>query len=115
MSGILGISFGENKMTSADNAALPVTKTQRQNYLEGWKLYPLEALGHHIQGAIVGMMLMIGGASFIAVGAIWTTLYIAYQGLSVIRKGDSAGLDVADFLMGFWSGVGVFFVLDLLI
>lgn len=29
------------------------------------------------------------------------SLYVAYQGLSVIRKKDSAGLDAADALYGF--------------
>lgn len=77
---------------------------KRHNYLEGWKIYPKEAFGHHVQGAIAGVLLFMG-VPFLAASVLWTIMYIAYQGFSLIRKGDSAGLDVADFLVGFWAGL----------
>ncbi|MCY4258802.1 MAG: hypothetical protein OXC91_00875 [Rhodobacteraceae bacterium] len=80
-------------------------KTQRTSYRQGWKLYPFEFLGHHIQGAICGFLILTGAAALMLAAAVWALLYVAYQGLSVIRKGDSAGLDVADFLVGLWLGI----------
>ena len=84
-----------------------MSKEQRTSYKQGWKLYPLEFVGHHIQGAICASLILTGVAAFMLVAGLWTLLYIAYQGLSVIRKGDSAGLDVADFLAGFWVGLAI--------
>jgi len=83
-------------------------KAQRTGYLQGWKLYPAEFVGHHAQGAACGGLALTGAPPLMLAAALWTALYIAYQGLSVIRKGDSAGLDVADFLAGFWVGMAAF-------
>jgi len=80
-------------------------KTQRTSYLQGWKLYPKEFVGHHVQGAACGGLALTGAQPLMLAAFLWTMLYIAYQGLSVIRKGDSAGLDVADFIAGFWVGM----------
>ena len=75
---------------------------RRTRYIEGWTLYPAEAFGHHVQGAIVAGLIFIGSTTACMVAAIlWTFLYVSYQGLSVIRKKDSAGLDVMDFMVGF--------------
>lgn len=78
---------------------------RRQSYTQGWKLYAIECAGHHAQGSLVGAGLVMGSPSVIAAACLWTVLYIAYQGLSVIRKKDSAGLDVQDFMVG--AGVGL--------
>ena len=61
--------------------------------------------GHHAQGAAVGAAATTGHPGAVAVAALWTGLYVAYQGLSVLRKSDSPGLDIADFLVGFGAGV----------
>ena len=80
-------------------------KTQRVSYFQGAKLYPMCMLGHHIQGALAGTAILLGGVSWIVLACVWTALYISYQGLSVIRKKDSAGLDMADYISG--MGIGV--------
>lgn len=85
-----------------------VVKQKRTSYAQGWKLYPFSMAGHHAQGAAVPAAVHTGDAGMIAGAAIWTGLYIAYQGLSVLRKQDSPGLDIADFLAGFAAGaIGV--------
>ena len=78
---------------------------KRKSYLEGWRLYPWCMAGHHAEGALVGIFAMTGAANLVAVAALSTALYIAYQGLSVLRKQDSPGLDIADFMVGFGGGV----------
>ena len=76
-------------------------KRQRTNYLEGWKIYPAEAFGHHVQGFLVSLAIVHGPDWRWVFGAgLWAILYVAYQGLSVIRKRDSAGLDVMDLMTG---------------
>ena len=78
---------------------------KRTTYLEGWKLYPVSAFGHHIQGTLVAIALMFAPLNIVTVSLLWTVLYISYQGLSVLRKEDSPGLDIADFMAG--AGVGI--------
>ena len=78
---------------------------KRQSYAEGARLYPASFIGHHVQGAGAAVATLAGDANAIVAAAIWSGLYVAYQGLTVIRKGDSAGLDVADYVAGF--GVGI--------
>ena len=78
---------------------------RRETYAQGFRLYPVSFLGHHVQGAGAAVAVLAGGPGAQIAAAIWTLLYIAYQGLTVIRKGDSAGLDVADYVAGF--GVGI--------
>ena len=78
---------------------------KRTTYAEGWELYPFSAAGHHVQGAIVMAAVLEGPPEAIVAGALWTGLYIAYQALSVLRKEDSPGLDIADFMAG--AGVGI--------
>ena len=41
-----------------------------------------------------------GPTGVIVAGVVWTGMYLAYQGLSVLRKEDSPGLDVADYMAG---------------
>ena len=85
-------------MSSSDAAG-------RKTYLEGWRLYPLSMAGHHVQGAAAGAGAITGSPGLVATAALWTALYVAYQGLSVLRKADSPGLDIADYLAGFGAGV----------
>ena len=54
----------------------------------------------------------MGGPPLVALAALWTALYVAYQGLSVLRKNDSPGLDIADFMAGFAVGVAAAVVLE---
>jgi len=82
-----------------------VDKPKRNSYFEGWKLYFWSALGHHAQGAATAIALMTQDAGGIAAACVLTFLYVAYQSLTLIRKGDSAGLDVADFIAGFLVGL----------
>lgn len=80
-------------------------KKRRQTYFQGWRLYPLCCLGHHMQGAVVAAVLLTGSMNNIITAMFWAVLYIAYQGLSVLRKEDSPGLDIADFMMGAGAGI----------
>ena len=84
----------------------------RATYLQGWRLYPVSMTGHHAQGAAVAWAAYQGTAPLIALSALWAALYVAYQGLSVLRKNDSPGLDIADFMAGFAVGVAVAVVLE---
>ena len=79
----------------------------RKSYVGGWRLYPWCMAGHHVQGAGVAVAASTGQPSMIAIAALWTVLYVGYQALSVLRKQDSPGLDIADFMMGFGIGCGV--------
>ena len=84
---------------------LPVRKGRaRTSYLQGWRLYPFSVIGHHAQGVGVAWVMYQGTGPLIALAASWTLLYVAYQGLSVLRKNDSPGLDIADFMAGFLVG-----------
>ena len=76
-------------------------KRERQTYLDGWRLFPWSCLGHHALGAVCGILVATGEVHLMAAGIVTMALYVAYQGLSVIRKKDSAGLDAADALYGF--------------
>ena len=78
---------------------------KRTSYMGGWKMYRLCMVGHHLQGAAVAIAALSGTANVIAGAALWTALYMAYQGLSVLRKQDSPGLDIADFMAGFGLGL----------
>ena len=80
---------------------------KRQTYTQGWAQYPAECAGHHIQGGLAGLSAFwIASPQGIALAALWTVLYVAYQGLSMVRKGDSAGLDVMDYMVGFGVAAG---------
>lgn len=80
-------------------------KPARISYAQGFRLYPLSMAGHIAQGAGAAVAVMHGGIEGIVLGSTWTALYVAYQGLSVLRKSDSPGLDIADYLTGY--GVGI--------
>ena len=68
-----------------------------------WRKYPLSCAGHILQGSITGLLMLTELWLF---GAMWAIFFIAYQGLSFARKvsqegrGDTAGLDSVDFLVG---------------
>ena len=86
-------------------------KQIRQSYKQGWDLYPKSMVFHHVQGTVAMMAILLAHLipamtfSIITVAGLWTALYIAYQGYSVIRKKDAAGLDIKDYMTG--SGIGV--------
>lgn len=75
-------------------------------------MYPWCALGHHFQGFLVGAGLLFFDK--IVVACLWSFLYVSYQALSVIRKKDSAGLDVADFVVGLGIAILLFTGYDLI-
>ena len=80
---------------------------KRTSYLQGFWLYPLCMAGHIGQGAVAAAAIVHGTTPGMVAGSVWTALYIAYQGLSVLRKEDSPGLDIADYMTGFGIGVGL--------
>lgn len=57
-------------------------------------------LSHHLQGATAAQLILLHNIEWQLFGLMWAVLYVAYQGLSVLRKQDSAGLDVLDFMVG---------------
>ena len=77
----------------------------RTGWIQGVRLYPLCMAGHIAQGALAAAGVVHGGVTGIALASTWTALYIAYQGLSVLRKEDSPGLDIADYMAGFGLGL----------
>ena len=68
-----------------------------------FKVYPISCILHIAQGAGAGALAATGHWPM---AIIWLACYIAYQGLSFARKvntegrGDTAGLDAFDFLVG---------------
>ena len=75
-------------------------KPVRQSYVDGWRQYPACCAGHHAQGYLAGVAVANGDPAIMAAAAVWSGLYVAYQALTRIRKGDAAGLDVLDFMVG---------------
>ena len=84
---------------------------RRQTYAEGWKLYPVSMIIHHIQGLGVAVAILLGSLNIQILSFLWGLMYIAYQGLSVLRKKDSPGLDIYDFIMGMGFGAIIVVVL----
>ena len=82
----------------------------RTSYFEGFRLYPFSVAGHIAQGAGAGVGIVCGGVTGIVLAATWTALYVAYQGLSVLRKSDSPGLDIADYMTGLGAAVAAWAV-----
>ena len=80
----------------------------RKTYFEGMKLYPGRMLNHHLQGLVACLLILGSSTSYMVLGVTWTVLYISYQGLSMVRKKDSAGLDVMDYMVGFLGGLVAF-------
>ena len=78
---------------------------KRSFYFEGFRLYPFQVAGHMLQGAGAALGAMFFGVQGMVLAGIWTALYIAYQGLSVLRKSDSPGLDIADYMLGMSIGM----------
>ena len=79
---------------------MKIARYNRKTYREGWKLYRDAMLSHHAQGASAAGMILWMEVQWQFFGMIWAILYISYQALSVLRKQDSAGLDVLDFMVG---------------
>ena len=77
---------------------------KRESYIEGWKLYPASFVSHHVQGAIAAVGTAAFGVTGMVLAGLWTTCYVAYQGYTRLRKGDAAGLDVADYMVGLGIG-----------
>ena len=80
---------------------------QRQSYAEGIALYPWSFLGHHVQGFLVALALVAAPEQWHPVAWLVAGYYVAYQWLTQKRKGDSAGLDVLDFMVG--AGIAIAF------
>ena len=83
-------------------------KLRRTSYVQGATMYPACFAGHHIQGAGAAAAIVapaVPDPQYIAASCSWTVIYIAYQGLSLPRKQDSPGLDIADYMMGFGLGI----------
>lgn len=80
---------------------------QRETYFEGVKLYPGRMANHHFQGYLAVIFVFTEVVPMMVMGILWTLLYIAYQGLSLVRKKDSAGLDIMDYMVGSLLGLAV--------
>ena len=71
-----------------------------------WRLYGWSCAGHVAQGAACGV-LWASGLGLWPVAVVWLAGYLAYQALSFARKvstegrGDTAGLDAFDAVVGF--------------
>ena len=76
-----------------------------------FRRYPLSCVGHIVQGVAAGLLVAAGLHGALA-GALWAYLFVQYQSLSFQRKrdwegrGDTAGLDTMDFLVGYVLAVG---------
>lgn len=72
-----------------------------------FRVYPWSCLGHIAQGAAAGVLAAYGHHW---PAGVWSVGFGAYQGLSFARKvsqegrGDTAGLDAFDFVVGFLPG-----------
>ena len=86
---------------------------RRTTYAEGWRLYPWSMAGHHVQGFIASVFMLSSAFSLNVWGTGLLILYVAYQATSVLRKKDSPGLDIADFMVGYFVG-GVAFAIWLI-
>ena len=81
-----------------------------------WRSYPWSVLGHITQGFVAGATAGTGSPQGITLAAVWFGGFVAYQGLSFARKvnlegrGDTAGLDAFDFVVGFVPGWIIGFV-----
>ena len=73
---------------------------KRKTYIEGWKIYPWQCGSHHGQGAIAATLILLAPLPWMVLALVWAAYYVAYQALTRWRKGDSAGLDVCDWMMG---------------
>lgn len=68
-----------------------------------FRLYPWSCAGHIAQGFAAGVLAATG---HYWPASVWGAGFVAYQGLSFARKvntegrGDTAGLDAADFVVG---------------
>ena len=71
-----------------------------------WRSYPKSCFGHVAQGFLAGLCLGAPDIRLIAFAILWASSFYVYQGLSFARKvsqegrGDTAGLDSVDFLVG---------------
>ena len=78
---------------------------KRTSYFAGFKLYFWCCVGHHAQGALAAYLIILLAIPAAYVSALLlTAMYVAYQGFTRIRKQDAAGLDVLDYIVGFYIG-----------
>lgn len=82
----------------------PVTKPP--TWFSRWRSYPLSVLGHIGQGVAGGLLFASNVEGTNEMAFVWALGYFTYQGLSFARKvnttgrGDTAGLDAYDFVVG---------------
>ena len=79
---------------------MPMPQNATHQLDRGLELFPASVAGHVVQGVAIGALVVSGDLGLMAWGILWFLGYIAYQGLSMVRKGDSAGLDVMDAIIG---------------
>ena len=78
----------------------------KPSYWSRWRAYGGACFGHHVQGFAAGWLVTMNMNGAIAC-LVWAYLFTKYQELSFQRKqdwegrGDTAGLDTMDFLVGF--------------
>ena len=88
-------------------------------YFGRFRRHPLSCLGHILQGALCGGLILSGWWELAVVGALWVLLYIAYQGLSMARKAinkgaaDTGGLDTSDAIVGLGLALAAYAILQL--
>ena len=92
--------------------SLPKSETTNHTWFSRWKKYPGSIIGHIAQGVVAGGVLGLGAAFGIAIpcaifALLWAWGFWKYQEMSFARKvnetgrGDTAGLDSFDFVVGF--------------
>lgn len=73
-----------------------------------WKEIGWAYVLHFIQGAICGILAIIAykqeSLTLAVLSFVCVAQYIAYQGLSFARKGDTVGRDMKDFAAGYAVG-----------
>ena len=88
-------------------------KAAKPTFFGRYRTYAHSCVGHSVQG-LVAAGLAVSGPTGGIIAFIWAFLFIYYQRMSFDRKvnwdgrGDTAGLDVADFLLGFVLGIGIY-------
>ena len=73
--------------------------------MQGLSLYPASFVGHHLQGAAAAMAVLYGDTKAMVLALLWSFFYVKYQEFTQKRKGDSAGLDVLDYIVGIAIGI----------
>ena len=76
---------------------------KQPTWFNRWRRFPMSIIGHIATGAASGALAAYGHDT---AALVWLACYIGYQAMSWARKhasgrGDSAGLDIYDFAVGF--------------